>query len=416
MRPRGHTEEREKPLVGLRIIAALNGLELFGHERGNIEVYKAIRRLGAAVTVGVNATENGGDVGRHLRELDFPTVPLPFGNQWSLKWLKQDPMSLVSKVRSVVRCSFEFRRIISEIRPTHILLGSPLAYSYLSLALAACKVPMTYRLGDCPPFASGFNMRIWHLAMRRTTHAVAISEFVQREAISGGLPTGRVSVIYNLAPSSVERSESRKVESMAAREVFRRIVYVGAVAEHKGVKQLVQAFALLRRSLPDLVLDVVGGSRYDAQFRGEVKRLVDEAGLKSCVVMHGQQADPIPFYRRAHVHVAPSLCEEALGNVVLEAKREGVPSVVFRSGGLPELIRSGVDGVICEEKTPEALAAGIASLLDNEDRRRVAGRAAREDFEARFGPERFARQWAEVFLRPSSVSRRDDTGPASERS
>ena len=74
---------------------------------------------------------------------------------------------------------------------------------------------------------------------------------------------------------------------------------------------------------------------------------------------------------------------------------------------------SGVDGVICEEKTPEALAAGIASLLEDEDRRRAAGRAAREDFEARFGPERFARQWAEVFLRPPDGH--DVMTPAGER-
>ena len=285
--------ECKRPLAGVRVLAALNGLELFGHERGNIEVYKAIRSLGADVTVGVNATENGGDVGRHLRDLGFATVLLPFGNQWSLMWLKRNPMSVVSKTRAVLACSFKFHRVISEIRPTHVLLGSSLAYSYLSLALAACRVPLIYRMGDCPPSVSAFNMRIWRLAMRRTTHAVAISEFVQREAISGGLPPGRVSVIYNLAPSNGEPSESRTVETLGAGEVVRRIVYVGAVAEHKGVRQLVQAFALLRPRFADLGLDVVGGSRYDKEFRGEVSKLIDETGLARYVVMHGHQSDPL---------------------------------------------------------------------------------------------------------------------------
>ncbi len=202
---------------------------------------------------------------------------------------------------------------------------------------------------------------------------------------------------------------------MEAGDEVRRIVYVGSIAEQKGVRQLVQAFALLRFRFPELVLDVVGGSRYDAQFRGEVSSLIDDAGLGGCIIMHGQQANPTPYYRNAVIHVAPSMWEEPSANVVVEAKREGVPSVVFRSGGLPELVRNGVDGVICAEKTPEALAGGIASLLENEERRRAAGRAAREDFEARFGPERFARQWAEIFLRPPSVARRDDTGLASER-
>ena len=97
------------------MLAALNGLELFGHERGNIEVYKAIRGLGADVTVAVNAMENGGDVGRHLRDLNFPTIPLAFGNQWSLKWLKQDPMSVLAKVLSVLECSVKLRSMISRV-------------------------------------------------------------------------------------------------------------------------------------------------------------------------------------------------------------------------------------------------------------------------------------------------------------
>ena len=397
------------------MLAAINGLELFGHERGNIEVYKALRGLGADVTVGINATEAGGDVGRHLRQLEFPTFTLPFSNQWSLKWLKKHPASLPEKVKAVAACSMIFMRQVGEIRATHVLLGSPLAYSYVSLALAACRVPMIYRMGDSPPFDSWFNLRIWRLAVRRTTHAVAISEFVRRKAISGGVPAGRVSVIYNLAPSNDQGAESRAVDPVVVKEKVRRIVYVGAVAEHKGVRELVQAVALLHRRIPDLTLDVVGGSRYDAQFRGELNKLIDETGLGRLIVMHPHQSDPAPFYRNGHVHVAPSMWEEPLGNIVLEAKREGIPSVVFRSGGLPEMVRHGVDGVICEEKTPEALAAGIASLLGDEDRRRAAGRAARQDYEARFGPERFARQWAEVFLGPPGGARPDDAIPASER-
>ena len=134
-----------------------------------------------------------------------------------------------------------------------------------------------------------------------------------------------------------------------------------------------------------------------------MSKLIDAAGLARCVIMHGHQADPTPDYRNAALHVAPSVWEEPFRNIVLEAKREDVPSVVFRSGGLPELVRRGVDGAICEEKTPEALAAGIATLLGDQDYRRKAGCAAREDSETRFGPERFSQQWAKVFLRSSAA-------------
>ena len=404
----------ETPLAGVRLLAALNGLELFGQERDNIEVYKSVRALGGSVWIGINARDDGGDVGQHLRDLAFPTFPLPFGNQWSLRWLRQNWLIVFGKARSVLRCSASFRDMISTLGPTHVLLGSPLTYSYLSIALATCKVPLIYRMGDRPPFDSPFNLQIWRLAMRRASQVVAVSNYVRGEAFAGGVNATPLSVIYNLAPSIHEAPGEVVMDRVAIDGRIRRIVYVGAVSEHKGVRQLVRAFALLHSRFPDLVMDVVGGSRYDAQFRWEMSRLIEQAGIGERVVMHGQQRDPTPFYRNAEVHVAPSLCEEALGNVVLEAKREGVPSVIFRSGGLPEMIRHGVDGLICEEKTPEALATGIATLLEDEDRRHSAGRAARQDFEARFGPERFARQWAEVFLRQSSGAPRDHTRTASE--
>ena len=272
---------------------------------------------------------------------------------------------------------------------------------------------MIYRMGDCPPFDSPFNLRIWRLAMRRTTHAVAISEFVQREAISGGLPAGRVSVIYNLAPSCGEPSEARTLEPQVAGEVFRRIIYVGAVAEHKGVRQLVQAFALLRRQFPDLVLDVVGGSRYDAQFRGEVTQAewtrLGSAVTSSCMV---SRPTPLPSIGMPTFTSRPLFARKRWETLSSRRSVRVCRPSCFGREVFPRSSATAIDGVVCEEKTQEALAAGIASLLENEERRRSMGRAAREDFDARFGPERFASQWAEVFLRLPGAT----INPTSERS
>ncbi len=58
-------------LVGVRVLAALNGLELFGHERGNIEVFKTLRDLGAEVTVGVDVKSNN-HVDVELRRMVLP--------------------------------------------------------------------------------------------------------------------------------------------------------------------------------------------------------------------------------------------------------------------------------------------------------------------------------------------------------
>jgi glycosyltransferase involved in cell wall biosynthesis len=386
-----------QPLRGIRVVAALPGLELFGQERENIEVFNALREAGAIVWVGVNAAEGGGAAGEEVRALGFTSFALPFSNQWSWKWLRKYPLSVYEKFKAVAVCSRRFHRALRDLHATHAYLPSSLAYSYVSLALAASRVPLVYRAGDSPPFDSPFNLRVWRLAARRSAKIVAISEFIRRTILVAGAAPERVSVIYNVAPRAATADTGAGHPGSLDDGRPRQLVYVGQMAEFKGLRVLVQAFPLLAERFPDLTLKIVGGSRYQESFRRELERMIADGGLQSRIDLVGHVDDPGLFYRAADVHVAPSLCDEALGCVVLEAKREGIPSVVFRSGGLPETLTDGVDGVICPEKTPVSLASGIAWLLEDRERRAAAGRAARENYLRRFGPERFAQQWAALF-------------------
>lgn len=387
-----------KELAGLRVLTANVGFELFGHEKGHIEVFKCLRELGADVRVGTVVLESGGAFGRELRSLGFSTFELPFGPQWSIQWLRKHPSLLWRNPAAVVACSRRFRQEIKAYQPTHLFLGNPLVYSYLAPAIWLSRLPLIYRNGDAVPTDSWFNFPIWKSALRHATRVVAISEFVKRNTIQAGIDGEKIEVIHNLAPSTPVQIAAKVEPVRPEKASFPRLVYIGAVSEHKGLLPLVQAVALLRERWPALHLDIVGGSRWDEAFRAQLLLRIDALGIGSQVSLLGFVADPARLYRRAHVHVAPSLWEEPLGNVVVEAKREGVPSVVFPSGGLPEMVRHQIDGWICGEKSAEALAAGIDWLLSDRDRLRCAGEAASADFWARFGPERFTRQWANVFI------------------
>ena len=379
-------------LHGIRVLAVLNGLELFGHERGNIEVYKVLRDMGAEVVVGVNALPYN-HVKSELSALGFKTFALPFGPQWSIQWVRKKPTIAFTNIWKVAKCSWVFSRKILAFRPSHLHLGSPLAYSYLSVALGLSTVPLVYRMGDCPPMDSPFNLRIWRMAMRRASRVVSISEYVRSRALIAGLKD--ISVIYNLAPMNDGENTNQTHVRKTRGEVS--ILYVGAVAEHKGLVLLVNAFAQLALHYPELRLDIVGGSRYDTNFRTLLMQLIESSRLVERVKLHRHVDNPSSFYQAAELHVAPSVWEEPLGNVVLEAKREGTPSVVFPSGGLAEMVRHKVDGYICREKSVEALVEGLRWMLDDPDRLRNMGEAAREDSEARFGRERFACAWADVY-------------------
>ena len=98
------------------------------------------------------------------------------------------------------------------------------------------------------------------------------------------------------------------------------------------------------------------------------------------------------------VLVAPTLTEEPLGLVVMEAKVAGLPSIVFPSGGLPEMIEHGVDGFICRDKSVEALTEALNLYLNDPPITLRQGAAAKASLR-RLGIDEFATRWLTVYER-----------------
>jgi glycosyltransferase involved in cell wall biosynthesis len=67
--------------------------------------------------------------------------------------------------------------------------------------------------------------------------------------------------------------------------------------------------------------------------------------------------------RRAAALVVPSIWEENCPMIVLEARVAGTPVISARSGGLPELVTDGIDGLLCELTDPAAIAAAVRRLV-----------------------------------------------------
>ena len=114
----------------------------------------------------------------------------------------------------------------------------------------------------------------------------------------------------------------------------------------------------------------------------------------------GYVEDVESVLRLADVHAAPSVCEDAAPLVVLEAKRAGVPSVVFPAGGLPEFVRTpGLDGVVCASRTVPALVDGLRYFLQMDAATLEASGAAARASLADLGgtPKQFAAAWRRIY-------------------
>lgn len=107
-------------------------------------------------------------------------------------------------------------------------------------------------------------------------------------------------------------------------------------------------------SLPDARLVVAGGGALPDGLPDAVRRAVDVVGL-------GEVGDLAARYQNATVTVLPSL-DEAFGLVLVESLACGTPVVASRSGGMPEIVASGVGGLATPDD-PTALAAAIIEAV-----------------------------------------------------
>jgi glycosyltransferase involved in cell wall biosynthesis len=142
-----------------------------------------------------------------------------------------------------------------------------------------------------------------------------------------------------------------------------RILFVGARWEPKGGPELAAAFERVLGSHPRATLTVVGCS--------------PTLALPNCEVVGSVPVSQIgAYYERASVFCLPTR-REAYGIAFLEALAHGLPVVATRVGALPEFVSEGENGYLVEVGDVDALASRLTALLDDPDKCRRFGIAAR---------------------------------------
>ena len=152
-----------------------------------------------------------------------------------------------------------------------------------------------------------------------------------------------------------------------------RVVFVGRLAPQKGVRTLVEAARLLKTSGVQVLL--VGDGPQRSTLEQEIRR----QGVGDVVHLFGfVPHERVPaILTHADLLVLPSHYEE-LGTILLEAMWVGVPIVASRTGGIPDIIDDGVNGLLVVPGDPEVLARAIDRLLADSELARRLGKAARE--------------------------------------
>ncbi len=242
--------------------------------------------------------------------------------------------------------------------------------------------------------------------LRAATHLVANSGATARDVEeSYGVSAARCQVFHNAIADPLERDP----QLASVVRSSRKLVYAGRMTRSKGIDVLLRAVAGVRRTVPDLKVELIGGPCDD------YRRLAEELGVDACCTFTGPLANPEVLRRMAGAAatVVPSR-SEAFGLVNVESMAVGTPVVASAVGGITEIVRHGVDGFLVPPDDPPALAESLATLLTRPDLQRRLGASARERFLAQFEQQSMIERQAEWLERlaatASTTLMRDDAG------
>lgn len=198
--------------------------------------------------------------------------------------------------------------------------------------------------------------RIERFVVTRADLVVTGNDATTKLALSHGVKAERILVM----PWPVSWVKNAEVVDLPCQPT---VLHAGRLEKEKGVYELLDAMKWVTEKLPGATLLVAGGGGERQGMEAMTKTL----GLDKQVSFLGWLKPPelMAAYKRSTVLVLPSIYDEALGMVLVEAGLMGRPVVCSGTGGMGEVVKHGKNGLIVPRGDVQALGEAILSVLSD---------------------------------------------------
>ncbi len=269
--------------------------------------------------------------------------------------------------------AYHLYRWIRQERPDIVHLHSRRGELPAMLAGRLAKVPMILtRRVDNPE-----NLWLATMKYRHFRRVIAISQGIAGVLVRQGLPKEKLSVVHSGVDTRLFQPRLRRASVRLQLGIPADHVAVAVVAQlisRKGHLVLFESLARLRRKNPVFKLTCLLFGK--GPLESELKIRCQKLGLENQVKFMG--------FREAMAEILPAMDlvvhparKEGLGVALLEAAACGLPLIASRSGGMPEIVEDGTNGLLVTPGDADALANAIESLAQNPPLRTQMGEAGR---------------------------------------
>lgn len=240
--------------------------------------------------------------------------------------------------------------------------------------------------------------------VERTADAVICNSTATRNWLLGLRPflEGRSRTVWNgvCAPAAAIAGQVAALRERYRPAAARLAVgLVGRINRMKGHALLLEAAELLAaRGVTDFSLVFIGDAAPGQdELMSALRKRIAQSPVCERVVLTGFVADIWPSWQALDIACVPSTGPESFGLVAVEAMLSGKPVLAARAGGLPEIVRDQVDGLLFEARSAQALAAGLERLLREDGMRVQMGIAAAERARSTFTVDAMCEQVAQCY-------------------
>ncbi len=226
--------------------------------------------------------------------------------------------------------------------------------------------------------------RLEGIAVARTDGVLCITTYTQRSVEALAKRTWVV-------PNAVDSGSFKVVRQPAA---VPEVLCLANITTYKNQIGLLRALEPLAGRLP-FKLRFLGGTTPGDPYAEEFERLVQSRPWCE-YAGKGGKAEVEAALARAHLLMLPTF-EDNCPMVVLEAMAARVPVVAANIGGIPDLVRDGVNGLLCDPASAESMRVAVERMLRQPQEAEEFAVNARSDAERRFAPKAVALRHLEIY-------------------
>lgn len=238
---------------------------------------------------------------------------------------------------------------------------------------------------------SKFYQRLFKLFNTKFSHFVGVSDFVSNRLKEIGVPSKKISTIYN-GIIICDQSNTYKRTNQSNRVT---IGIVGQIGEWKGHDDLFGALGILSSKGIDFECLIFGSS--NVLYKTLLSLKAEALHIKDKIFWMGYEVKQEKLYDKLDIVCVPSRFEEPFGLAALEPALYGIPVIATTRGGLPEIVRDSQTGFLIPAHAPQQLADKLEILVKDKCLRERMGAQAYSSIVINFDIILIGRKWEALF-------------------